>query len=83
MESLNALLARLPIPGLKASNERHLIAETITKELSIPVTAKQISFTDNIVTVSVQPVVKSALKIHQAELIECLSKKGITVRTFR
>ncbi len=83
MESLNALLARLPIPGLKASNDRHTIADLITQELSIPVSAKQIRFADDIVTVSVQPVVKSALKIHQTQLIECLSKKGITVRYFR
>jgi len=79
-KSLKDLISRLPIPGLKESGDRHIIAEILTNTLSIPITPKQISFKDGIVTVSVPPVVKSAIKIREIQLIESLQKEEIVVQ---
>jgi len=82
-KSLKDLLNRLPIPGLKESNDRHTIAEILTRELSIPIKAKQIDLKDQILTVSVPPVVKSALQTRAQTLRESFSKEGIRVDSIR
>lgn len=82
-QSLKDLLSRLPIPGLKESTDRHLIAEEITNLLTIPVKANQINIKDDILTVSVPPVVKSALHLKQTELFRRLSEKGISPKTLQ
>ncbi len=82
-KSLKDLLSRLPIPGLAESTNRHLIAEEITKLLGIPVKPRQITLKDEILTVSVPPVVKSALQMKQQILLKKLNNEGITVRTVR
>jgi hypothetical protein len=82
-KSLKDLISRLPIPGLKESNNRHVIAEAITNTLKIPVKPNQITFKDNIITVSVQPVVKSALQVKQTELLSKLNEEGIEATKIR
>ena len=82
-KSLKDLISRLPIPGLKESNDRHTIAAKLTEILHIPIKAKQITFKDSILTVAVPPVVKSALHIKQGELLEQLAKEGITFNSVR
>ncbi|HWU24644.1 MAG TPA: hypothetical protein VN086_02735 [Candidatus Paceibacterota bacterium] len=82
-KSLKDLLNRLPIPGLKESNDRHTIAEILTKELSIPIKAKQIDLKDQILTVSVPPVIKSALQIRAEKIKAALSKEGIIANSVR
>lgn len=82
-KSLKDLLSRLPIPGLTESTNRHLIAEEITNLLAIPVKANQITFKDEILTVSMPPVVKSALYLKQEELFKRLNEKGVSPKTLR
>lgn len=82
-QSLKDLLSRLPIPGLKESADRHFIAEEITDLLTIPVKANQITLKDDILTVSVPPVVKSALHLKQEELFTRLNKKGISPKKIK
>lgn len=82
-KSLKDLLSRLPIPGLKESADRHLIAEQITNLLNIPVRANQIIYKDGIITVSVPPIVKSALHIKQEALFERLHQHGIHPASLR
>lgn len=82
-KSLKDLIARLPIPGLKESTDRHTIAEKLTDILHIPIKAKQITLTDSILTVAVPPVVKSALYVKEGELREQLAKEGITINSVR
>lgn len=82
-KSIRDLIARLPIPGLKESTNRHLIAEVLTKTLSIPFRANQINVKDEILTVQAPPVVKSSLQIHQARILEELQKNDISVKTIR
>ncbi len=82
-KSIRDLIARLPIPGLKESTDRHIIAGIISKTLSVPIRANQILFKDGTVTVTVPPVVKSALHIHNTRLIDECSKNGISITTIR
>lgn len=82
-KSLKDLISRLPIPGLKESTNRHIIAEKLTELLTIPIKANQINVKDEILTISVPPVVKSALHMRQQEIITFLTKEGIQVRTVR
>jgi len=82
-KSLKDLLSRLPIPGLKESTNRSIIAAAITELLTIPVKPNQITLKDDIITVSVPPVVKSALHTKQEQLLKKLSEEGITATSVR
>ncbi len=83
MDRISELLSRLPIPGLKESNDRHTIARILSELIKIPIKANQIVFKDNILTVSVPPVVKSVLHIKQSEIAELLSREGLKVLQVR
>lgn len=82
-KKLSDLLARLPIPGLKESNQRHTIAEKLTALLKISIKPNQVQLKDSILTVSVPPVVKSALRIKQKEIVEILNREGIEIKELR
>jgi hypothetical protein len=82
-KSLKDLIERLPIPGLKESADRHIIAEAITTILSIPIAPKKVAFKDGIITLAVPPVVKSAILINQQCIRESLAEKGIEIQQFR
>lgn len=82
-KSLKDLLSRLPVPGLKESADRHLAAEVLSKTLTLPIKPHQITLKDGIITVSVPPVVKSAIQIHQSKLKEQLEQEGINISSFR
>ncbi len=80
---LGDIIARLKVPGLKESNERHVIAKAISESLGIPVEPKQITFKEGILSVAVPPVMKSALHIKQTEILERIAKEGVIVRSLR
>lgn len=82
-KSLRDLIARLPIPGLRESTDRHTIADALTQSLTISIRPHQIQVKEGFVTVSVPPVVKSAIQIRQHELKELLTKEGVSVVGFR
>lgn len=82
-KSLKDLISRLPIPGLKESTDRHTIAEKLTSILRIPIKPSQVTFKDGIITVSVPPVVRSALHLKQEEIQNSLAKEGINATTVR
>jgi hypothetical protein len=82
-KSLRDLISRLPIPGLKESTDRHIIADILTKTLKIPIKSNQIIFKDGVLTVAVPPVVKSAIQIKQQVLKEAIYKEGIEIQSFR
>lgn len=80
---ISDLLARLPIPGLRESRIRHVIAEEITSLLGIPVRPNQVDFIDGILSIRVPPVVKSALGIRKEELTQRLAPHSISLREIR
>lgn len=83
MDAISEFLKRIPIPGLKESTERHEIADVITHITKVPVTARQISFKDNILNVSVPPVLKSALHMYKPEIQKHLLERRIDVKEIR
>lgn len=83
MDAISEFLKRIPIPGLKESTERHEIADVITSVTKVPITARQISFKDNILNVSVPPVLKSALHMHKSEIQNQLLEKRIDVKDIK
>ncbi len=80
---LGDIIARLKVPGLKESNERHVIAKLLSDTLGMPVQPKQITLKDGILSVAVPPVVKSALHTKETEILERAIKEGVGVRSIR
>lgn len=83
MFALKDILARLPVPGLKEAHDRQLIAESIEKVCGVPITTNKIIFKDNIVTVSVPPVIKSAIGLHKTKIITLAKQEGVQVNDIR
>lgn len=77
---LSDIIARLKVPGLKESNERHVLAKVVADSLGVPIEPKQITFKEGILIVAVPPVVKSALHTKQKIIFEQAAKEGIAVR---
>jgi hypothetical protein len=80
---LSDLLSKLPIPGLKDSNDRHTIAEVITSILGVPVTPKQLTLKEGRLSLSLPPIVKSAAYLHVKKLTEALRVQGIVIVSLR
>ncbi|CAN5710657.1 hypothetical protein BH11PAT2_BH11PAT2_08700 [soil metagenome] len=80
---LGDILARLKVPGLKESNERHIIAKALSESLGLLVTPKQIEFKEGILSVAVPPIVKSVLHTRQTEIIERIARDGVRVGRIR
>lgn len=80
---LSDLLSRLPIPGLKDSNDRHTIAEVISSVLGVSVTPKQLTLKEGRLSLLLPPVVRSAAYLHLKELTETLRTRGIIIVSLR
>ncbi len=76
---LSDLLARLPIPGLKESTNRHIVADLLTEILHTPITASQIKIKDEILSLAIPPVLKSAVYLHTEDLLKRLREQNIVV----
>jgi hypothetical protein len=80
---LSDILARLKVPGLIESNKRHTIAEKISSVLNVPIQPNQVLFKENTISLSVAPVIKSAITMKFSEIQEVLKKEGIVVNVIR
>ena len=83
MKTLAELLRNHPVPGIKEAEIRRACAEVITRVTGVTVGPKQISFTDGSLSLSVPPVLKSALVLKFSEAQEALQKEGVTLREIR
>lgn len=83
MKTLADLLKNHPVPGIKEAEVRRACAETLSRVTGVSITPKQVSFVDGKLSLSVPPVVKSALVLKFALAQEALQKKGITLREIR
>ena len=77
------LVAVALLDRLAGTTDRQIIAKTLADTLSIPIKASQIIFKDGIITVSLPPVVKSALHVQQEEILTKLRAEGIEIRGLR
>ena len=83
MKSLSDLLKTHRIPGVKEAEVRRACAEALTRVLGVPVTSKQVQYREGCVSLSVPPVMKSALLLKFEEAKTLLGREGITLREIR
>lgn len=83
MKRLGDLFSVQAIPGFKEAHIRHVIAETLTRALQIPIVPKQVQFKDGIAFLAVAPVVKSAIQLKAEELQKTLAQSGVSVSAFK
>ncbi|HYE22913.1 MAG TPA: hypothetical protein VEA92_00480 [Candidatus Paceibacterota bacterium] len=83
MKSLSELLKTHRIPGVKEAEVRRACAEALTRVLGVPITSKQVRYTDGAISLAVPPVMKSALVIKFEEAKTLLEREGITLREIR
>lgn len=83
MKSISELLKTHRIPGVKEAEIRRACAEALSRVLGVPIHAKQVRYTDGAISLSVPPVMKSALVIKFEEAKTLLGREGITLREIR
>jgi hypothetical protein len=83
MFSIADLLKGKSIPGLKASEERRICADTASALLSLKLSPKQFKYESSVVTLAVPPIVKAELMLRQGEYQSLLSAQGISVTALR
>jgi hypothetical protein len=83
MKSLADLITLHPVPGMRQSLERGMIADALTRVLGVPVTARQVRFEAGTLTLAAPPIVKSALSVRQNDVQEALRSYGLSLVTVR
>ncbi len=83
MFSIQDLLVRHAIPGLKQSETRRECAEVLTKATGITISPKAIQISERVLSVNVPPVLKSALILKQEAILVALKESGITITSIR
>lgn len=83
MKTLAELLKNHPIPGIREAEIRRTCALTIAKVLSIDVAPKHIHLQDGVLTISLPPVVRSAVLVRAENVKTLLQEEGITVSSIR
>jgi hypothetical protein len=83
MRSLSDLLLNHKVPGVREAHIRHTIAEAVTTSLGVPVLPKQVKYKDNVVSLAVPPLLKSALLMHGEDIKSSLALNDILVTSIR
>ncbi|MBU0749896.1 hypothetical protein KKH15_00040 [Patescibacteria group bacterium] len=83
MFSIQDLLKRHAIPGLRLSENRRVCAEILTSVTGVAISPKSIQISEGVLSLSIPPVLKSALLLKQTEIIASLQAEGISVTALR
>jgi len=83
MFSLAELLKDRKVPGLKASDERRICADTAAALLKIPCSPKQFKYSESELIVSVSPLVKTELLLRRVEYEALLLAQGVRITVLR
>jgi hypothetical protein len=83
MQALSELLLKYKIPGVRNSEIRRICAEEILTLTGCKLTSKQISYRNEHLRLSVPPVLKSALLVHQTELLKRIHAREIALQTIQ
>lgn len=83
MKTLAELLKNHPIPGIREAEIRRTCALALTKVLSIDVAPKHIHLRDGVLTISLPPIVRSAVLVRAENVKTLLKEEGITVTAIR
>lgn len=83
MFSIQDLLTRHPIPGLKQSENRRECAELLSQVVGVPISPKAIQISEGVLSVGVPPILKSALILKQEAIIAGLKARRIEIQSIR
>ena len=83
MKSLRDLLLNHPVPGIREAETRKICADTLTLVSGVQVLPKQIRYEDGRLTLSVPPVLKSALLLKREEISRRLAENGLHLAEIR
>ncbi len=83
MKSLTDLLKNHPIPGIREAEIRRTCAEVVKQSTGVEVQPKHIKISDGVLSLSVPPLLKSALVLKFSEVQERLRQEGIMVKEIR
>ncbi len=83
MRSITELLLNHKIPGVREAQIRSICAEELSAVLGIPITASQMKVSEGRLSLSVAPIVKSALTLKGNQLKERCQARGVEITEVR
>ncbi len=83
MKLLSDLLKNHPIPGIREAEKRRVCAETLSRVTGVTILPKQIRYSDFVISLSVPPILKSAIQLKFEEAKNELEREGIEVTAIR
>jgi hypothetical protein len=81
MKALTELLLNYKIPGVRESEIRKICAEEVFALTGCALIGSQVKYHNEKLTLSVPPVLKSALLVRQGELVERIKARDVAIRT--
>ena len=83
MQSLNDLLLKYKIPGVRSSQIRRICAEEVFALTGCELKPSQLQYKNENLTFSVPPVLKSALLLRQKELMQRIQARDVQIQTIK
>jgi hypothetical protein len=80
MNSLSDLLLKYKIPGVRSSQIRKICAEEVLALTGCSLQPSQLQYRNEKLTLTVAPVLKSALLLRQVELIQKIQARDVVVK---
>jgi hypothetical protein len=81
MISLSDLLLKYHVPGVKESEIRRICAEEASGVTGCSLSPKTVQYKNEKLTLSVPPVVKSAILLRKDELMKRIQDRGVVIRS--
>ena len=83
MNSLSDLLLKYKIPGVRSSQIRKICAEEVFALTGCRLTPSQLQYRNETLTLSVPPVLKSALLLRQVELKQRIQSRDVPIQVIK
>jgi hypothetical protein len=83
MLSLSDLLLKYHVPGVRESEIRRICAQEASALTGYELSSKSIQYKNEKLTLSVPPVLKSALLLRREELLKRIQDRGVAIRTIQ
>ena len=83
MRIIQEILARHPIPGIRLSEARRVVAQTLSALLKMPVRSESVRVKNGVCFLSLPPAAKTEALAHLKEIIKQCATLGIEVKELR
>ncbi len=83
MRSLSDLLLKYKIPGVRSSEIRRICAEEVFALTGCKLLPAQVEYKNENLRISVPPVLKSALLMRKAELMNRIKARDVEIHSFK